>query len=195
MQKIITNIAFLVLLCTDYSLVYGQDSLSLTQYEPMFRTYKKTEVLTGVSVQQDGRDDSRSLWYAEIGIARSIHSGSRHGPVSIGVYGAEEFYFGSNTTVYGTKIGAYTQWLFDLGLAMIYYTDLKKGNFKIRPEFGFGMGALRLVAGYNIPTIDNKAFELLKKNNGQVSLQFLIPVKKKEEKEIKESIFRQLFKR
>jgi len=190
MQKIITNIAFLVLLCTDYSFVYGQDSLSLTRYDPLFRTFKKTEILIGISAQQDGRNDEGSLWYAEIGMARSIHIGSRHGPASFGMYVAEEFYFGSNTTVYGTKIGAYTHWLFDVGLAMIYYTDFKKGNFKIRPELGFGMGALRLVAGYNIPTIDNKAFELLKKNNGQISLQFLIPVNKKEEKETMESIFR-----
>ncbi len=58
-----------------------------------------------------------------------------------------------------------------------------------------GLGAFRITVGYNIPTIDNKGFELLRRNNAQIAIQFLIPVKKKEYKRSEENIFKELFKK
>jgi hypothetical protein len=193
MQKVIANIAFFALMLMNSFFLHGQDTSLRRNFEWRVRDFRKTEILTGISWQQDGSDHKKSLHYAELGIAKSIHSYSHYGPVSFGIYAAEEILFGNNSNVYGTKIGSYLHWLIDFGLAMIYYTDFKKGNIKIRPEFGIGMGAFRTVIGYNIPTINNKAFELLRKNNGQISIQFLIPVKKKEIKWKEGSIFRQLF--
>lgn len=183
LKIIIANIALLTLLLAGNSFCFGQkqDSLpTLNYFHRLFKREKKIEILTGISWQDNWKDENNdnTLRYMEIGIAKSIHDYGRHGPVSFGVYACEEIYFG-NENIYGTKLGAYTHYLFDLGFSMIYYTDFKRGNFKLRPELGFGIGALRAVAGFNIPTIGNKVIEKLRKNNAQLIIQFLIPVKKK----------------
>jgi hypothetical protein len=196
MRRIIANIAFLFLLTVCYKKVYAQATSAINRYRNVYKSYRKTEILAGVSWQGNLKDEVGTLPYIEIGLAKSLHVGSRHGPVSFGVYASEEMYFGTNTTVFGNKLGAYMHgMLADFGLAVIYYTDFKKGNLKVRPELGFGIGAMRIVAGFNIPTINNKAFELLRRNNGQISIQFLLPVKKKEVKRDKETIFKELFKK
>jgi len=181
LKIIIANITFLlVLTCGNYSSFAQQlDSIKIRNYNSnrLFKTYKKSEILTGVSWQGNVKEDEY-IRYLEIGLARSIHYYGMHGPASIGVFAAEEIYIG-DSNIYGTKIGAYIHYLFDFGLSMIYYTDFKKGNFKVRPEFGVGMGLIRIVIGYNFPTIDNKAFDELRKNNGQVTIQLLIPAKKR----------------
>jgi hypothetical protein len=59
--------------------------------------------------------------------------------------------------------------LFVLGLSEVYYTDFVHGNFKIRPEIGFGMHAFKLTAGFNVSTIRNKDFKELQHANGQVT--------------------------
>ncbi|HEX2631093.1 MAG TPA: hypothetical protein VHM26_18895 [Chitinophagaceae bacterium] len=141
----------------------------------------KTELVLGYNWQADWRDeqDSKTRGYIEVGVGRSIHSSGRHGSAVGGIYASEEIHFGSNN-IYGTKLGAYTHFfLFDLGLAMVYYTDFKKGNFKLRPEMGFGMGPVRAVFGFNVPTIDNKAFEELSRHRAQVTVQVMVPLHKK----------------
>jgi hypothetical protein len=85
----------------------------------------------------------------------------------------------SNKDVYGTKVGAYFHYFLDVGMALVYYTDFTKGNFKIRPEFGWGMGSFRIAGGYNIPTINNKAFADLSNSKGQLVIQFGLPVRKR----------------
>lgn len=79
----------------------------------------------------------------------------------------------------GTKAGVWAHWLFDAGLAMVCYTDFNHYNVKMRPELGVGMSRFRLVFGYNVPTINNKAFKELQKNNVQVCMQVTIGVKKR----------------
>ena len=181
LKRITANIALLVLLMVANSNVYSQssDTAQLNMYADLYsKRYQKSELVLGINWQGNWNDEIKSLRYLEIGYAKSIHQSGRHGPISAGLYASEEVYFGDRN-IYGTKIGAYTHYLFDIGLSMIYYTDFKKGNFKVRPEFGFGIGALRMVLGYNIPTINNKAFPELRKNNAQVTIQFFLPVKKK----------------
>lgn len=160
----------------------GQSKDSITGSEYFDRLYKKekrTEILTGFNVQYysfNGAQEVRK--YIELGVARSAHFDSRHGPASFGYYISEEFHIGDKN-IYGTKIGVYTHYMFDIGFSIIYYTDFSKGNLKLRPEFGLGMGSLRIVGGYNIPTFANKSFEELRKSNGQLIIQWLIPVKRK----------------
>ena len=181
MKRLTANIALLVLFICANSPGFSQagDTSHFNITVDLYaKRYEKSELLLGISWQGNLNDEIKSLRYIEMGYAKSVHQSGRHGPVSAGIFAAEEIYFGDKN-IYGTKIGAYTHYLFDLGLSMIYYTDFKKGNFKLRPEFGFGIGALRLVFGYNIPTINNKAFAELRKNNAQATIQFLLPVKKK----------------
>ena len=160
-------------------LVIAQES-SLQKSENRYKTLKQIEILAGISWQGNTADKVSIMRYGEIGIAKSIHSHGRHGPATIGIYLAEEIHFGGGNSVFGTKLGFYTHYMFDIGIAVIYYTDFQKGNLKLRPELGIGMGAIRAVFGFNISTINNRAFELLRQNNAQLSLQFMIPVKKTE---------------
>ena len=155
---------------------HAQDSVS--RYL-RFKTVTSTDLLLGVHWQGNTREEKTYRYY-EIGIAKGRYVHHPHGVTGGAVYVSEEVYFGNGGNIYGTKIGAWMHWLFDAGLAAVYYTNFEKGNFKIRPELGVGMGRLRIVVGYNIPTINNKAFELLKSNNLQISIQFTAGMKKKE---------------
>jgi hypothetical protein len=182
LKIIIANIAFLMLLIAVSMVCLAQSKDSITGAEYFGRLYKKekrTEVLTGFNVQYyrlNGVQGVRK--YFELGVARSAHFDGRHGPASMGYYISEEVYFGGRN-IYGSKIGIYTHYMVDIGFSIIYYTDFSKGNLKLRPEFGLGMGSLRIVGGYNIPTFANKSFEELRKSNGQLIIQWLIPVKRK----------------
>lgn len=142
----------------------------------------KTDLVLGYNWQANWRDDdnSNTMGYIEVGVGRSIHhTGGYHGGPIAGIYISEEIHFGS-TNIYGTKVGAYTHfWLIDVGASMVYYTDFKKGNLKFRPELGFGGGPIRAVFGFNIPTIDNKAFEKLRRQGAQITVQVMVPVHKK----------------
>lgn len=175
---------FLTLFIFLSTINYSQtiDTISNIRKEPgvhLFKTVKTIEIITGINFQSsdyNGSTDTRR--YFELGIARSIHDYGRHGPVSLGVYISEEVYFG-NKNIYGTKIGVYTHYFFDIGMSLIYYTDFNKANLKLRPEFGVGIGSIRIVGGYNVPTINNKAFQELTKSKGQLTIQVLLPAKKK----------------
>lgn len=193
-MKTFANIGFLSLLLLQHLTMIAQDS-SLQKRENLYNRLKQAEILAGVSWQGNLGDKVPLMRYAEIGIAKSIHAHSRHGPATFGIYAAEEIHITDANSVFGTKLGFYTHYMFDIGFAVIYYTDFKKGNLKLRPELGVGMGALRAVFGFNIPTINNRAFELLRQNNAQLTLQFMIPVKKKDVTENRENIFRQLLKK
>jgi hypothetical protein len=186
------NIAFLVL-----SLVAnlkGNAQAKDPETSSPWKRFRKTEIVTGLNFQtSDYKGSKETRRYFELGVARSIHDYGMHGPVSAGVYISEEVYFGDRN-IYGTKLGVYTHYLFDLGMAMIYYTDLDRSNLKLRPELGVGLGALRIVGGYNIPTFGNRQFGALRKSNGQLTMQFLVPVKKKRIPS-DQRIFRQLFKK
>jgi hypothetical protein len=67
-----------------------------------------------------------------------------------------------------------------MGLSVVYYTDFKRGNLKLRPELGFGVGRAGILVGYNIPTINNRAMPELQKQNAQVTFRVGFGVKKKE---------------
>jgi hypothetical protein len=174
---------FIIIICLQtlsFTICFGQpagkDSLPVSgRYKNWIE--KNIEIIGGFHWQ--GSSQSKTLRYVEIGLAKTKHYFGYHGPASFALYVSEEMYFGEQTNIWGTKIGAWTHYLFDLGLSLVYYTDFEKGNFKIRPEIGVGMGRLRIVGGYNIPTIENRAFKELRKNTLQATIQFMVPVKKK----------------
>jgi hypothetical protein len=139
---------------------------------------QSTDILVGVSWQGNAREEKMRRYY-EIGVARGRYISHRHGITGGAIYVSEEMHFARDKNIFGTKVGAWLHWMLDFGIAAIYYTDFDRGNFKIRPEAGVGMGRLRAVVGYNIATINNRAFKELQKNNMQISIQLTAGIRKK----------------
>ncbi|MFL5811280.1 MAG: hypothetical protein ACJ749_17290 [Flavisolibacter sp.] len=174
MRTLLIALCFLV--CSGS--VRGQDTSS--RY---IRFVRSTDLLVGVHWQGDGRESAQNekkYRFVEIGFGKGKYNFSICGGGAQTVYVSEEMYFGRDKNIFGTKVGAWMHYLLDIGLSLIYYTDFKRGNFKIRPEFGVGLGRMRAVVGYNIPTIDNKAFTELTHHNMQAGIQFTLGIKQKE---------------
>ncbi|HEX8314544.1 MAG TPA: hypothetical protein VF609_06115 [Flavisolibacter sp.] len=155
--------------------VFAQDSL---RKRHVYHTIKSTDILVGIHAQMDGEGTKNYTFY-EIGVAKAIYRDGRHGASGSAVYLSEELHFGRDKNIYGTKFGIWHHWLLDVGLAVVYYTDLRAGNLKVRPEIGVGMARHRVVMGYNIPTIDNTAFKELQKNKLQFSAQITFGIHRK----------------
>lgn len=196
MKRLTANIAFFVLFTGVNPVVMAQskDTTDFKTYlEDLNKRYRSTAVVTGFNWQPSLRGDVGMLRYSELGVARMVHQFTRHGPITMGVLVSEEMYFGKEN-IYGTKAGLFTHFMMiDLGFSAVYYTDFKRGNFKLRPEFGIGMMGFRAVLGLNVPTLWNKDFYRLQKNYGQVTVQLMLGVKRKEIKSEK-SIIKDLFK-
>lgn len=194
MRFVYANIAFLSIILSACFAAAAQESDSARVSHPhRFKAYRKTELLTGFNFQTSHFKDARETRkYGEIGIARSLHFNGPHGTSSLGVYLSEEIYLGDKN-IYGTKLGMYTHYLFDVGIAAVYYTDFEKGNFKLRPELGVGMGAVRIVGGFNIPTFGNKAFAELSRSMGQLTVQAMWPVARTAI-DRKKNVYKELFK-
>jgi hypothetical protein len=155
---------------------------STNQSSKFVRPYRETALkfVLGGSLQQAYRinDKEYSRKYFEIGLHRTITIfGGQHPPSSF-THGLSFEIAPESSPIYGFKYSAWAQvWCLVLGLGGIYYTDFNYGNFKIRPEFGFGMYPFKLTAGFNIPTIQNKEFKKLQKSQGQITLSILLKLK------------------
>lgn len=155
--------------------------MSKTQYINClsFREEKSIDAWVGYNLQGNWSDTAgKTAKYLEVGIGKGRYFYHRHGIKGRAFYIAEEIYLGNNKRIYGTKIGFFAHWLFDAGFSVVYYTDFRKGNLKLRPELGIGMGRMRAIIGYNIPTINNKAMPELQKHNAQISIQAGLGIKK-----------------
>ena len=172
-MKPVSTFAFIVFCCQN---LLAQDSTKTQMYSLADR---ETDLFVGISWQGNG-DEGRRLWrYYEIGLAKAIYDETEMGKEGAAVYAAEELYLAGNGNVYGTKIGAWAHLIVDLGVAAIYYTDFKKGNFKLRGEAGFGYARTRAVFGYNLPTFGNKSFERLSNHDFEISIQTTFRLHKK----------------
>ena len=160
------------------STLLAQDS-TVVRHLPFWKTVRSTDLLFGVHWQGNTKQN-KTLRYYEIGIAKGKYVSWFEGFSGAAIYASEEMYLSKNKNIFGTKVGIWGHMILDVGVCAIYYTDFQKGNFKIRPEFGFGGGRLRFVGGYNIPTINNKAFEELRNNSWQASIQLTVGLHKKE---------------
>jgi hypothetical protein len=157
------------------------------------RSYRETAVkfLAGAHLQmaKDRNDSAYSRKLLEIGIHRTVaFDGLQHPKSAVTIGPSLEFSLGE-TPVYGFKFGGWINAnLLTLGISSIYYTDFHRGNFKIRPEIGFGFHAAKLTMGLNIPTIANGDFFPLKSSLLQISFNALLKVKtiKKEYNEVPE---------
>jgi len=173
MKRMVTVLLVFVLAYRSHS----QDSTFMLCYR-----VRSTDLIIGMNWQGDGREvakNEKTYRYVEIGIGKGSYNMCICGGGASGVYVSEEMYFGKDKDIFGTKVGGWVHYLIDFGLSLIYYTDFKRGNFKVRPELGVGLGRMRAVFGYNIPTINNKAFTELTHHNMQISIQFTVGVKQK----------------
>lgn len=158
------------------------DAVVFIQYRE--KAYK---ILLGGQVQQaiktNGKEYSRK--YFEIGLHKTITATYGHHPQTAFSHGLSVEIAPEKNTIFGFKYGAWGVFsLLVLGINGIYYTDFNRGNFKIRPELGFGAPPFKLTFGYNIPTISNAAFKELKSSKVQVTLNILLKAKtiKREER-------------
>lgn len=146
------------------------------------RLYRETALkfLAGSHLQmaKDHNDNTYSRKLLEVGIHHTTTiDGLRHPESALTIGPSLEFSLGE-APVYGFKFGGWINVnLITLGISSIYYTDFHRGNFKIRPEFGFGFHAAKLTMGFNIPTIANADFFPLKSSLVQFSLNVLLKVK------------------
>lgn len=84
------------------------------------------------------------------------------------LYGANEFAFNSHQFFIGPKIGANVSFLLLLaGNELISYTDFHNVSLFYKPYFGFGLGPLRIAAGYNILLNKRNYFDI-----NAVSIEF-----------------------
>lgn len=141
---------------------------------------KALKLLVGGNLQQayriNGKEYSRK--YFEIGLHKTNTVFGGHHPPASFTHGFSIEIAPEANPIYGFK---YSTWVqascLVFGLAGVYYTDFKYGNFKIRPEVGIGMYPFKLSAGFNIPTIKNKSFKDIQHANGQITLNILLRLK------------------
>lgn len=122
--------------------------------------------------------------YMEVGASYSYLSVlDRAYPYAWATFVSSEIFI-NKTPIFGFKAGGWisgTAAGLAVGANAIYYTDFDEGSFQLRPEVGFGVGPIKIVYGYNFP-ITNKDFG--RTNSHNISLTFLIPLKRSSSFEI-----------
>lgn len=184
-NKVRISLFFVIVFASMFTCAVAQDSTA--PYKFLFRKEKSIDLWLGYNLQGNSSDETgeTTMKYLEIGIGKGRYIYHMHGITGAGVYVSEEILLNKNKNIYGTKIGCFAHWMFDAGFSIVYYTDFEKGNLKLRPELGVGMGRVRGVVGYNIPTVNNKAMPELRKQNMQVTLQAGFGLKRKAVKQNK----------
>ncbi len=171
-------LVFIFLLLSNIKIFSQKDSMVDNK---RYIFYKDVSIkwLIGINQLGNGSDSAASYpkyWLAEIGIHKTKTFAGHHGPTTL-TYGASTLINLGKDKLYGFRVGAWTSYLLAVGVSMTYYTDFKKGNLKITPEFGFGIGGFKLAAGYNISTIGNKDFSIIEPANVVITINALIKLK------------------
>ena len=111
--------------------------------------------------------------YGENGIARHSYGTAGHHPWAWALFVSDEFRL-DRRFIMGPKVGGWFSGgasALALGINAIYYTDLKNGTLRLRPEIGFGFEHVKVVYGYNIG-ITGREFQGINTHN--VALAFLV---------------------
>ena len=152
------------------------------KYESKLKAIWRNEIsntlLIGTNYQGNDTSSTKkvSRWYGEFGYHKTSIYYGRHGP-SMLTYGISTLISLDKDKIVGFRAGVWTSYLFAAGLHITYYTNFRKGNLKITPEVGFGLGGLKLAVGYNIPTFRNKDYDALRYANLQATINYLIKIK------------------
>ena len=164
---------------------YSQNNIIKTdtiKYDSRLKSIWRHEIsntlLIGTNYQGNDTSSEKkaSRWYGELGYHKTSINYGRHGPSMI-TYGISTLISLDKDKIVGFRAGVWTSYLLAAGLHITYYTNFRKGNLKITPELGFGLGGLKLAVGYNIPTFRNKDFESLRYANLQATINYLIKIK------------------
>jgi len=149
--------------------VYSQDRDSIH-----YPTFRKGDRYLSLLVGYNGWANN----FGEIGIAKNQLNVVGYHALGWTLFASTEFKLSSNETVIGPKIGVWAgggSGGIAMGLSTIYYTDLDKGTWRLRPEIGIGLDFFKLVYGYNI-ALTNKDFDPINRDN--ISFVFLLRIKK-----------------
>lgn len=173
---------FFLFLCVQS---YGQNNIiriDTIKYDSRLKYIWRHEVsntlLIGTNYQENDTSSAKkvSRWYGELGYHKTSINYGRHGPSMI-TYGISTLISLDKDKIVGFRAGVWTSYLLAAGLHITYYTNFRKGNLKITPEVGFGLGGLKLAVGYNIPTFRNKDYDALRYANLQATINYLIKIK------------------
>jgi hypothetical protein len=160
--------------------IFSQKDSSVSSLRNLFYYDVSTKLLIGLNNLGNGGSDTTAIypkgWLAEIGIHKTSTNANRHGPTTL-TYGASVLMNLGKDKLYGLRLGMSMSYLMNAGISMTYYTDFNKGNLKITPELGFGIGGVKFAFGYNIPTFGNKDFDIMKRANAVFTFNALIKLK------------------
>ncbi|HUC83206.1 MAG TPA: hypothetical protein VMR70_20010 [Flavisolibacter sp.] len=163
--------------------ITGLTQDSLARRKLLFREEESTDLWLGFNVQGNwAGKEKETLRYLEIGIGKGRYHYSRHAVSGVGVYLSEEILLNGNKRIFGTKLGCFVHALAAIGFSLVYYTDFEKGNLKLRPELGVGVGRFGIVGSYNIPAFRNSSLPELQGQNAQLTIRAGFGIKKKERK-------------
>ena len=164
---------------------YSQNNLikiDTIKYESKLKAIWRNEIsntlLIGTNYQGNDTSSTKkvSRCYGEFGYHKTSIYYGRHGP-SMLTYGISTLISLDKDKIVGFRAGVWTSYLFAAGLHITYYTNFRKGNLRVTPELGFGLGGLKFAVGYNIPTFRNKDFESLRYANLQATINYLIKIR------------------
>ena len=142
------------------------------------------EKAVDLAVSYHFQGDSRSMDSTDnfhfLGIGLQLTNavfGGHHGPSTFSYGVGTEIMISDLPTIYGFRAGSWVSgYAFTSGLHLVYYTDFDRGNLKLRWDFGLGGRRLRVTMGFNIPTIYNRDFEQLRRQDAQLGVQWQLPI-------------------
>jgi hypothetical protein len=176
----VKSLSFYLLFSFFSTHLFSQQDSTMSKLRYRFEIEDSKDLLLGVNELSSGNDTISSLksWLAEIGFHKtSTMFGGRHGP-STYTYGVSALVSFDKEKLIGIRAGGWTSFGFlSVGISTTYYTNFKYGNLKITPEIGMGILGFKLVAGGNIPTINNKDFESMKNARFVLTINYLLKLK------------------
>ncbi len=175
---------FLLVLClVAFTQISSAQPDTLLWYHSIPDPEWRFQLLLGLNSHFSGADESegRGRKFFEVGLHRSLAMYDVHHPSGLLTHGPSVEFSLGDEPLYGFKYGSWlTFWMFSFGLDGVYYTDLRLGDFRIRPMVGFGSTRLRLALGFNLRTFKDKDFDALQQESGQVTLNYLLGLRKGE---------------
>ena len=127
-----------------------------------------------------------NIWknhFAEVGIALNQLNTVGHHPLGVTYFISNEVrIFGE--PLMGPKIGCWFAGgasAVAMGINAVYYTDLKSGALRFRPEIGLGLDRIKIVYGYNIPITHRDFGKINRSNISIVALLTLVKLRERKQ--------------
>ena len=144
---------------------------------PLPEPDRRYQVLVGASVQASGDDEveGRGRRYLCVGLYRTYTTYDPYHPDPFLRHGVAAEVSLGREPIYGLRYGATVGlWIVTAGAHVIYYTDGRRRDVRIRPEIGYGMRGFTLAAGYNARVYRDADFRALQPHSMQLSLRVFL---------------------